>query len=175
MPNYRLVPKGKTVLQYWETTPGQPRAIRAWFFPGDNVGQEFIFPKSEASQIAGYTGGTLPDSGDLKTAKVENFDESNTQPPATVSDATPAPAQVAAVETVQTVTPAPAPEPVVIAQAAPPPAPVVTPAPADTTPAPDAAPAQLPQTASDLPLIGLIGVLSLAALLTTVPRKRGRV
>ena len=61
LPNYRLVPKGKTVLQYWETPPGQPRAMRAWFFPGDNVGQEFIYPKSEASQIAGYTGGTLPD------------------------------------------------------------------------------------------------------------------
>jgi len=166
LPNYRLVPKDKTVIQYWETPPGQPRAMRAWFFPGDNFGQEFIYPKSESTEIAGYTGGTLPDTGaDLKTAKVENFDESNSQPPTTVSAVAPAPA--ATVESA----PAPVqPTPVLLAQATPPTAPSVTP----VDPAP-ATPAQLPQTGSDLPLIGLIGVLSLAALLTTMPAKRGRV
>ena len=172
LPNYRLVPKDKTVIQYWETPPGQARAMRAWFFPGDNYGQEFIYPKSEANQIAGYTGGTLTDSSaDIKTAKVENFDESNSQPPAKESDEKPAPAQVATAETehVQNVTPAPAPEPQLLAQSTPPPAPTVTP----VEPAPT--PAQLPQTGSELPLIGLIGVLSLAGLLTTVPRKSGRV
>jgi LPXTG-motif cell wall-anchored protein len=167
LPNYRLVPKDKTILQYWETPPGQPRAIRAWFFPGDNVGQEFIYPKSEASQIAGYTGGILLDtSTDLKTAKVENFDESNSQPPTTVAAVvTPAPAAV--IEVAPAPAPAPVPPPVLIAQATPPPAPVVTPV--------DPAPAQLPQTGSELPLIGLIGVLSLAGLMITVPRKSGRV
>ena len=165
LPNYRLVPKDKTVIQYWETPPGQARAMRAWFFPGDNFGQEFIYPKSEASQIAGYTGGTVPDaSADLKTAKVENFDESNSQPPTTVAAVTPAPAETVEAAPV----PAPVqPPPVLIAQATPPPAPVVTPV--------DPAPAQLPQTGSELPLIGLIGALSLAGLLTTLPRKSGRV
>jgi hypothetical protein len=159
MPNYRLVPKDKTVLTYWETPPGQPRAVRAWFFPGDNFGQEFIYPKGEASQIAGYTGGTLPDANaDLKTAQVQNFDQSNSTPPTAVA-AAPAPAP----------TPAPA-EPQVIAQATPPPAPAATP-----EPAPTPAPTQLPQTASDLPLIGLIGLLSLAALVMTMPGKRKRV
>jgi hypothetical protein len=154
LPNYRLVPKGKTVIQYWETPPGQPRAIRAWFYPGDNFGQEFIYPKSESTQIAGYTGGTLPDkSSDLKTAQVENFDESNSQAPTTVSSATPSP-----------VVTAPPAQPTVLAQATPPAAPSVTPAPAT--------PGQLPQTASDLPLIGLIGLLSLAALLATMPKRR---
>src|SRR5277367_5089413 len=62
LPNYRLVPKDRTVISYWETPPGQPRAMRAWFFPGDNYGQEFIYPKEEGSQIAGYTGGLLPDA-----------------------------------------------------------------------------------------------------------------
>lgn len=177
LPNYRLVPRGKTVLQYWETPPGQARALRAWFFPGDNFGQEFVYPKTEASKIAGFTGPTLPDNGDLKTAKVENFDESNSQPPPTTAsnDNRPAP-ELASRDNdrVQTVAPAPAPEPTVIAQATPPSPPAVTPAPpADRTPppAPAAAPDQLPQTGSDLPLIGLIGVLSLAALLTTLPRR----
>lgn len=163
--NYRLVPKDKTVISYWETPPGQPRAIRAWFFPGDNYGQEFIYPKEQASQIAGYTGGVLPDaSADLKTAKVENFDESNSQPPAPVAEPAPAPAPA---EVAVAPAPAPQPEPQVIAQATPPPAaPSVTPA--DSTPAPS----QLPQTGSELPIIGLIGVLSLAALLATLPGKR---
>lgn len=174
LPNYRLVPKGKTVLEYWETPPGQPRAIRAWFFPGDNFGQEFIYPKSEARQIAGYTGGTVPDnSSDLKTAKVENFDESNSTPPSTAANTTPAPPQTAAStdvdrNTVQPVSPVPAPAPTVIAQATPP-APAVTPAPSETAP-----PSQLPQTGSDLPLIGLIGLLSLAGVIATVPRKRSQ-
>jgi hypothetical protein len=173
LPNYRLVPKDKTVLTYWETPPGQARALRAWFYPGDRFGQEFIYPKKEAAQIAGYTGGTLPDqsadlktAAELKTAKVENFDESNSQPPsdapATVTAAT---ATTAAAEPAQ-------PQPQLIAQAAPPaePAAPPAPAPADTTPAPG----QLPQTGSDLPLIGMIGLLSLAALLMTTPARRGR-
>ncbi len=52
IPNYRLEPTGKTQFQFWETPPGQPKALRAWFYPGDNFGQEFAYPKSEAMQIA---------------------------------------------------------------------------------------------------------------------------
>jgi LPXTG-motif cell wall-anchored protein len=171
MPNYRLVPRDRTVLTYWETPPGQPRAVRAWFFPGDNFGQEFIYPKDEAAQIASYTGGTLPDSSaDLKTAQVQNFDESNSTPPATVA-AAPAPKPTPAPAPVVAETPAPAPaEPQVIAQATPPPAPAVAP-----EPAPAPAPTELPQTGSDLPLIGLIGLVSLAALVMTMPERRKRV
>src|SRR5260370_20220782 len=33
IPNYRLEPTGKTQLQFWETPPGQPKALRAWFYP----------------------------------------------------------------------------------------------------------------------------------------------
>ena len=45
IPNYRLQPTGKTVFTFWETPPGQPKALRAWFYPGDNFGQEFAYPK----------------------------------------------------------------------------------------------------------------------------------
>jgi LPXTG-motif cell wall-anchored protein len=175
LPNYRLVPKDRTVLTYWETPPGQPRAVRAWFFPGDNYGQEFIYPKDEASAIAGYTGGTLPDaSADLKTAQVQNFDESNSQPPTTVAAAAappPAPEPAPAPVAVETPAPVVTEQPQVIAQATPPPAPAQP----DTTPAPAATPDQLPQTGSDLPLIGLIGLISLAALVMTMPGKRRRI
>src|SRR5271165_1287393 len=45
IPNYRLEPTGKTQFSFWETPPGQPKALRAWFYPGDNFGQEFVYSK----------------------------------------------------------------------------------------------------------------------------------
>jgi hypothetical protein len=50
--NERLKPTGKTVLRYWETPAGTPPALRAWFYPGDNFGQEFAYPKATADQIS---------------------------------------------------------------------------------------------------------------------------
>src|SRR5437868_11871990 len=52
IPNYRLEPKDKSTFLFWETPAGQPRAIRAWFYPGDNFGQEFAYPKERATQIS---------------------------------------------------------------------------------------------------------------------------
>jgi hypothetical protein len=183
LPNYRLVPKDKTTIQYWETPAGQPRAIRAWFFPGDNYGQEFAYPKTVATQISAYNHtavATIPDSttarpSDLRTAPVENFADSNSRPTEPSSASAPAPeAQVQAAAVPYT----PPAEPQVIAQAVPPP-PAVTPvpAPAPNPPSiPDASsstPTELPRTGSDLPLIGAIGALSLAGFLT-MARKGGR-
>src|SRR5436190_10618382 len=48
IPNYRLQPTGKTVFQYWEVPAGHPKAMRAWFYPGDNFGQEFAYHKQTA-------------------------------------------------------------------------------------------------------------------------------
>ena len=61
IPNYRLQPTGKTEFQWWETPAGQPKALRAWFYPGDNFGQEFAYPKSEAVAIATATNENVPD------------------------------------------------------------------------------------------------------------------
>jgi LPXTG-motif cell wall-anchored protein len=53
IPNYRLRPTGNTVVKFSERPTGTPEAIRAWFYPGDNFGQEFVYPKTRATQIAG--------------------------------------------------------------------------------------------------------------------------
>src|SRR5207248_1361496 len=45
VPNYRLQPTGNTRFMFWETPPGTAKAMRAWFYPGDNFGQEFRYPK----------------------------------------------------------------------------------------------------------------------------------
>jgi hypothetical protein len=52
IPNERLKVTGGTVFTFWEMPPGQPRALRAWFYPGDNFGQEFAYPKVKATEIA---------------------------------------------------------------------------------------------------------------------------
>ena len=146
IPNYRLQPTGKTVFQYWEVPAGQPRALRAWFYPGDNFGQEFAYPKETALAIATFVKAPVPAIAietsaveDLKTAPIVVIDESGK----TVELAATLPARA----------PEPAPQPAIAAA----PAPAVQAAPAVV-----AAPAALPRTASVMPLVGLAGIVSLA-------------
>jgi hypothetical protein len=41
IPRYRTEPTGKSRFTFWETPPGTAKALRTWFYPGDNMGQEF--------------------------------------------------------------------------------------------------------------------------------------
>jgi LPXTG-motif cell wall-anchored protein len=50
--NYRLKPTDKTVLTFKERGEDQPEAIKAWFYPGDNSGQEFVYPRKRAIELA---------------------------------------------------------------------------------------------------------------------------
>src|SRR5579863_1414865 len=52
IPNYRLQPTGKTTFAFWETPAGVPKAVKDWFYPGDNFGQEFPYPKKLVAQLA---------------------------------------------------------------------------------------------------------------------------
>jgi hypothetical protein len=142
IPNYRLEPTGKTQFQFWETPPGQPKALRAWFYPGDNFGQEFAYPKTEATQIASYAKTSVPTTyaqseSELTTAQVGTVNEQGVEQPIPQQTEQPQVAQN---------TPQPAPE--AERQA---PMPAATPAPTN-----------LPRTASPFPLVGLVGLLSLA-------------
>ena len=49
IPNYRLQPTGDSRFAFWETPAGVPKAVRAWFYPGDNFGQEFKYPEKVGS------------------------------------------------------------------------------------------------------------------------------
>jgi hypothetical protein len=134
IPNYRIQPTGKTVFSFWETPPGQPKALRAWFYPGDNFGQEFAYPKSAAVQIAAVSHQQVPTTEATQPAELPQAEVTQTQP-----------------------------EPQQEAQNVPPPAPqevaqVQTPEPA---PVAEPVPQELPKTASPYPLIGLAGILSL--------------
>jgi hypothetical protein len=52
IPNYRLRATDKTVMTFRERPAGEPEALRAWFYPGANWGEEFVYPKAKAMEIA---------------------------------------------------------------------------------------------------------------------------
>src|ERR1700687_1797577 len=60
IPNYRLKPTDKTVMMFGETAAGQPPAIRAWFYPGHEYGQGFVYPKERAGQFAKVSNEPVP-------------------------------------------------------------------------------------------------------------------
>src|SRR6202521_459586 len=55
IPNYRLKATDKTVMTFSERPAGEPEALRAWFYPGKNWGDEFVYPKARAMEIAKTT------------------------------------------------------------------------------------------------------------------------
>jgi hypothetical protein len=165
IPNYRLQPTGDTEFQWWETPAGQPKAMRAWFYPGDNFGQEFAYPKNEAVQIAATANANVPTTyaeteAELATAKVGTVDRAGTEMELdrqTYSRADGMQSnEVAQNRQTQPETPAPAPEvtaPQQTAQADIP----------RQTAAVDMDADRLPRTASPVPLVGLAGLLALGA------------
>ncbi len=52
IPDYRLNATSKTVMYFSERPAGHPPAIKSWFYPGDNFGHRFVYPKVQAIQIA---------------------------------------------------------------------------------------------------------------------------
>src|SRR5690349_11310642 len=55
IPNFRLKATDKTVMTFRERPAGQPEALRAWFYPGRNWGEEFVYPKAVAIELAKTT------------------------------------------------------------------------------------------------------------------------
>jgi hypothetical protein len=132
----------KTVMTFKERGEGQPEAIKAWFYPDNAFGQEFVYSKKRALELAKIVKepvlampietNTVPPAEVLKTIKLEAIQPTGEEAP--VAEVVQAPPKQAAV--------------------APPAA-----APAEKTEVAEA----LPHTASSLPLAGLIGLLSLCA------------
>jgi hypothetical protein len=134
IPNYRLRASDKTVMTFKEQAQGQPEAIRAWFYPGRQWGEEFVYPKAKAMELAKiinqpvlYTPAETETVEALKTAPIEAVKPTGEAVPvAEVVQAPPveaAPVEAAKMEEAKT----------------------------------------LPQTASYLPLLACVGLLSLCA------------
>lgn len=129
IPDYRMQPAGRTIIHFEERPSGSPEAIRSWFYPGDNFGLEFVYPKTRATQFAKQTSRpvlSMPNEQASSTAQSKQVP---------VKAITPSGEEIEISEIIAT-------QPVIPQEAA-----------ANS----------LPQTASALPLLGLLGLLSLAA------------
>jgi len=148
IPNYRLQPTGDSRFSFYETPPGSAPALHAWFYPGDNFGQEFRYPKHlrQVAAVTQITSTRTPEPPPPAVTKQETETQTESAPaPAPVPEAVTAP-------------PTHEEENTVIAQNTPPPAPQAAPTP---EPAKQEEPTALPQTATPYPFVGLLGLISL--------------
>jgi hypothetical protein len=135
--------------------------VHYWYYAGETTGSELVYPKSQAMEIARASGESVMstdtesrESSALRNSKITSVSPSDANAQPTQTDTTTAPQQ-------------PAPQPSTT--------PVTT---APTTTAPDTTqqnptqpqtigtsgkPESLPHTASNAPLIGLIGLTAIAA------------
>jgi len=140
MASFRHNVKDDQVITFRERPAGEPQAIKAFYYPGKQYGEFFVYQHARAVQLAATEEEpVLSTPVAMDTAKAEDL---STAP---VEGVTPAG------ETVETAT-------VVVPQ---PVEPVAAPAP-ESTPAPVEV-ASLPKTASNLSLFGLFGFLALGA------------
>jgi hypothetical protein len=129
IPNLRMHPTDKTVITFKERAQGEPEAIRTWFYPGHDSGEEFVYPKAKALELAKisnepvlYIPTEVASVEDLKTVPIEAVKPTGEAVPVAEVIQAP-PVEVAKLE----------------------------------------APATLPKTGSDLPLLACMGLLSLGA------------
>jgi len=117
IPNDRLEPADNPIILFSERAAGSPQAVKVWYYPGDRIGDEFVYPKSQAMRIAKEThqrvlayndegsstntAGVIPDS--MKTAELGYFDENGTwqgsNEKVAVNNSRPAASQSAAAQT----------------------------------------------------------------------------
>jgi hypothetical protein len=45
IPDYRTTTPDKPIFSFEERPSGQPEALKAWFYPGDNYGEQFLYSK----------------------------------------------------------------------------------------------------------------------------------
>jgi hypothetical protein len=126
-------------MTFRERPVGQPEALRAWFYPGRNWGEEFVYPKAKAIELAKATNTPVL----FVAAEI----------PVEVAEPIKSPDEPVVVQLKEAPIMAikPTGEEVQLAE-------VVTPVPEAP---PTVAEETLPKTASPLPLIGLFGLLAM--------------
>lgn len=72
IPDYRLNASSKTVMYFSERAAGAPQAIKSWFYPGNNYGHRFVYPKVQAQQIAAEVKQPVP-SHTVEVVEVEKI------------------------------------------------------------------------------------------------------
>lgn len=131
IPDYRMKTPNKTIIRFEERAAGAPEAIKAWFYPGNNYGQEFVYSKVRAVELAKQNNKPVPSM----PAETAANNEALKKAPLKAQQPTGEEVEIAEVFAVV---------PVPIAQNDPP-----------------AQPSSLPSTGSELPLMALVGLVAL--------------
>ena len=77
VPAQRAEVSEDTVVMFKETREGTTPAVQYWYYPGERIGKEFVYPKDQATRIAARTGlDVLSTSGsvDAADARVSSID-----------------------------------------------------------------------------------------------------
>jgi len=144
--DYREEPADKTVVTFSERPSGSPEALHSWFYPGETIGLEFVYPKTQ-QPLAAYDQPALMATTPAAAPKAlpeppaEHAPEDDTAERAMITE-----------------------DEVVIAQAAPAPTADDGESADNGMPMPDT----LPQTAGNFASIPLLGVALLAGGFTTI-------
>ncbi len=163
VPAYRTQVTGRTVITFYEAAAGQPEPIRNWYYPGDNFGQEFVYPKEHLRDIA-FVHPATPPALDAR---------SQVQSPVVAAEPVPEGGSASVSAPVETQEEASAltndntGAPVEIAQATPP-KPEEAAAPEQTAPAPT----ELPKTNGNFAGIALMGLASISGAVTARKLRR---
>ena len=72
IPNQRLKPTSDNVMKFDERPGNAPDALKAWFYPGEGTGQEFVYPKARAVELAQVTHEAIP-AVESEPATIEEF------------------------------------------------------------------------------------------------------
>jgi hypothetical protein len=67
-------PSDEAELRFLETPAGQPAAVKTWWYPGNTIGREFIYPRSQARRLAQATNETVLTS-ESETVTSENRED----------------------------------------------------------------------------------------------------
>ena len=60
IPNYRDKATDQTVIKFSETPAGNPIALKEWFYPANGFGQEFVYPRDRARELAKVSNEPVP-------------------------------------------------------------------------------------------------------------------
>jgi hypothetical protein len=146
IPNQLLTAPQNAEIRFMETTANTPPPIKTWWYPGQSIGYEFIYPRRQALELAKVTSEpvltTIAETPDLTKADLARVTASGVPAPVVVTDI---PVAVAATGRAQQGEVAPLETIPVIQQAR-----------ADVS-APAAARRRLPQTASMMPTVASFG------------------
>jgi len=149
----RVTASDDAEVRFLEAGAGAPPAIKTWWYPGERIGYEFVYPKAQARRLAQRTRQpVLTTRNETSTTNEAQNSKELTRISPTGSESQVADNEAAEAE------PAGSRQPGQRADTGSVPSP--SPAPAGTSAR--AARTQLPQTASATPLVALLGLLMLA-------------